>query len=168
MTGKKNYELEIIIYLTLENSNIRLFYAIEMPSRGNYAPYGDQYNAARYDQYQPNETWHDPRRNYKQQQRAPPPYSQSRDARGGGGMMNGGYNGYDQGYRLYPNQQQQKVGFERDPPSSQKKSFEQVQKSKNRTKLCMLIIVLIFLAAASALGGVSTAMRPWWKQTKGR
>lgn len=128
-----------------------------MPSRGNYIP---EYQDARYDQYQPQETSRYTKADYKQNQRRrdPPPYYTEPNR----------YGGFDQG--RYPPQETQyqqppRVGF--DSRASQKETFSTVQRSKNRTKIVMLVILIIFLAAATAMGGVSTRMSPWWKRSRG-
>ena len=52
-------------------------------------------------------------------------------------------------------------------PSQNREEFERFQRSKDRTFLCMLILVMIFLLGSIVCGGVAVAMVPWWKHSRG-
>ena len=53
-------------------------------------------------------------------------------------------------------------------PNEMREDFERFQRSKDRTFLCMLICVMVFLVGSMACGGVAVAMVPWWKHSRGR
>eukprot|EP00111_Clytia_hemisphaerica_P008688 TCONS_00025395-protein len=51
-------------------------------------------------------------------------------------------------------------------PSQNREEFERFQRSKDRTFLCMLILVIVFLLGSIVCGGVAVAMVPWWKHSR--
>ena len=52
-------------------------------------------------------------------------------------------------------------------PHETREEFERFQQSKDKTFLCMLICVVVFLVGCMVCGAVVVAMVPLWKHSRG-
>ena len=75
---------------------------------------------------------------------------------------------WNEGYDQSTQQTTQTKSSQSKLPDETREEFERFQRSKDRTFLCMLICVVVFLVGSMVCGGVAVAMVPWWRHSRGK